>query len=962
MNTPKFWTIYNYQNEIFSMVVNNASSNTEVSELQLSNILTKNIILAGSSDIRLYKYTPDGAFHNQKIGFVDDFDSYLLECSSQSSSLNSSCVLNYYYLCANNAKGIFFNPASTFYNRCNNPNLATYYNRANPVKELDCIYENGLVSSSIFIKDLNLWKYEYIDYRLCYQEDISNNINSILNFNKFNESEISNISSARAVGSYKLIHSFLKNSDYNRKNLIKKSEFLLKNYGYISNGTVVDYSTSPVGSKILEGANGRNLHLQYFNKINFYTDSELANFSSSFSSRPSYLKNIDTKYSTIYNEKALTSDPIKLPPAKFDSRGFPIKRYVRVTKLSNETRSTLIKKDISLNKVTEVIPTNFSYPFSALVATKIDSRSMSSLPVRTFDCKLKKVLVPSNYYPLDNVGRDVRYSLSRGSTIIYRGSWDGTFKLAWTDNPAWILMDLLINKRYGLGNYIESSQIDIWELYQISKWCDACDENGIFWGVPDSYSGYEPRHTFNALIIDKFNVYDLLNNIMSIFKGSVYYSNSMISFDDDRIKDIAGTIASTDVRDGTFNFGNFKKDEEFTAIEVSYLDRRDSYKPKIEYVEDAEAIRKRGILKKQVSPIGITSRGQAIRYARHILFQTAKEGGNISFSIDSKILIYNLGDLIKIDPSAEERKQFGRILDIDTVVFPPKKPQVRLFVDACIDSRFFDTSKIDILTRKQVTKENETYFDTVKCTYFINSHQVLQDAVSTCGTYVILHNSGIVCTQTLFSNNDLYHNECSFQTVEKNINASEFNETSAYSLRIKEKKDKIYKIASITENSSSEFTIFATEFCSTKFDLIEGDVPKDIDTNNYFYTANQDSSIISRPPSVFFSKIEKINISGYVGVKVSWMANPNVNGYNLYMVRPDSQRQILTRAITSTTDIYAGNILISQYDPSKKEYYYIFLENANQIGTFKFAIETFVVFGLNSEKRTSQITNKTINL
>jgi hypothetical protein len=259
--------------------------------------------------------------------------------------------------------------------------------------------------------------------------------------------------------------------------------------------------------------------------------------------------------------------------------------------------------------------------------------------------------------------------LSRGSTIIYRGIWDGTFKLSWTDNPAWILMDLLINKRYGLGNYIESSQIDIWELYQIAKWCDACDENGIFWGVPDSYSGYEPRHTFNALITDRYNVYDMINNIMSIFKGMVYYSNSIISFDDDRIKDISGIIASTDIREGVFNFGNFKKDDEFTAIEVSYLDKRDSYKPKIEYVEDVEAIRKRGVLKKQVSPIGITSRGQAIRYAKHILFQTAKETGNISFSMDSKILMYNLGDLIKIDPAAEERKQFGRILGVDNVNF-----------------------------------------------------------------------------------------------------------------------------------------------------------------------------------------------------------------------------------------------------------------------------------------------------
>ena len=43
-----------------------------------------------------------------------------------------------------------------------------------------------------------------------------------------------------------------------------------------------------------------------------------------------------------------------------------------------------------------------------------------------------------------------------GKYKIYEGDWDGTFKLSWTNNPAWILMDMLVNKRYGLGNFIEN--------------------------------------------------------------------------------------------------------------------------------------------------------------------------------------------------------------------------------------------------------------------------------------------------------------------------------------------------------------------------------------------------------------------------------------------------------------------------------------------------------------------------
>jgi hypothetical protein len=183
------------------------------------------------------------------------------------------------------------------------------------------------------------------------------------------------------------------------------------------------------------------------------------------------------------NSDNLVSDNIvniKLPEPKADKNGRAVRRYVKVTRLSHETLSTLISKRVSLAKVTEVIPQRFSYPFSAIVGTKIDSRAFAQIPTRTFDCKLKKVLVPANYFPFDDLGEDIRYTKGEGIYRIYDGDWNGTFKLMWTNNPAWVLMDLIINKRYGLGNYIESEQVDIWELYKIARWCDGVDERGYY--------------------------------------------------------------------------------------------------------------------------------------------------------------------------------------------------------------------------------------------------------------------------------------------------------------------------------------------------------------------------------------------------------------------------------------------------------------------------------------------------
>ena len=384
---------------------------------------------------------------------------------------------------------------------------------------------------------------------------------------------------------------------------------------------------------------------------------------------------------------------IQLPKPVVDANGNKIRRYVKITRKSHETLSPLIGKKIFLNKVTEIIPQKFSYPFSSIVGTKIDSRAFSSIPVRTFHCKLKKILVPSNYFINDENENDVRYLKDSGNTQIYIGDWDGTFKLSWSNNPAWILMDLLINKRYGLGNYIESEQIDIWELYKISRWCDNVNDGGYYFGVDDGFGGVEPRHTFNAIISDKFNIFDMINQVASVFRGHVYYMNSLITFDDDRLKPVIGEFNNFDVKDGLFNYTNHKKDDEYTAVDVAYIDSKDNYKPKIEYIEDSDGIRQRGLLKKQLNVFGITSKGQAKRFGKHFLFQTSKENSNITFTTDMRALLYKPGDLIRInDEIFNSIKNFGTVKEIK----PLNAYSFKLTIDKILDAYLYDDTEISL--------------------------------------------------------------------------------------------------------------------------------------------------------------------------------------------------------------------------------------------------------------------------
>jgi hypothetical protein len=442
--------------------------------------------------------------------------------------------------------------------------------------------------------------------------------------------------------------------------------------------TYASYPIAPRGSSLFWKDSGS----RYSSSLNiYYYEVALSNFS--------------TSTQNIYANDV--GQQILLPPPKLDLSGSPIRRYVKITKLSYETLSPLISKRISVGTVTEIIPQTFSYPFSAIVGTKIDARSFAQMPSRSFHCKLKKVLVPSNYYPNNPKDEsDIRYDVTQvGLHKIYDGDWDGTFKLMWTDNPAWILMDMLVNKRYGLGNHIAPEQIDIWELYQVARWCDGVNDDGYYYGVPDSYGGVEPRHTFNALIGDKFNVFDMINQIASVFRGHVYYMNSLITFDDDRPKPPIGEFANADVKDGLFNYTNMKKDDEFTVVEVAFVDAKNDYRSSIEYVENADAIRKRGILKKQMNAFGVTSRGQARRIGKHFLHQSSKENLNVSFTTDMKALLYKPGDLITIhDELLNSHKNFGSVKAIEEV--PNSGDLFKVVIDQALNSGVYNDGIITL--------------------------------------------------------------------------------------------------------------------------------------------------------------------------------------------------------------------------------------------------------------------------
>ena len=350
-------------------------------------------------------------------------------------------------------------------------------------------------------------------------------------------------------------------------------------------------------------------------------------------------------------------------------------RYVKITKLSYESNSVLLAKTVSVRKVTEIIDVDLPYPFSAIVGTKLDSRAFGSIPRRSFDCKLKKVKLPSNYFPTKN-GIDKRYyanqelfdNTSKRDKLVYKGDWDGSFhdELMWTDNPAWILYDLLTNSRYGMGSHIDSETINKWQLYKIGRFCDAVDDDGYFVGVTDGRGGKEPRFSCNIVFDQGQKIFDAINTIAALFRGRTFFSNSEINFVDDRPRATVNLFTNESVKDGLFFYSNNRRDEQFNCIEVGYRDRFDNFSPKIEVVEDEEDIKERGIFKKKIEGIGITSRAMARRTAQHQIFSKIKENQQVAFTAGLETLLCKPGDLVVIEDELKTNKaNFGKVLAVD---------------------------------------------------------------------------------------------------------------------------------------------------------------------------------------------------------------------------------------------------------------------------------------------------------
>lgn len=306
---------------------------------------------------------------------------------------------------------------------------------------------------------------------------------------------------------------------------------------------------------------------------------------------------------------------------------------VRVRRTTADPKDLKTSNDLYFKAIVGVLDDKLFYPNTALMGMKFSAEAFSSVPKISVEIQGLKIRVPTG------VGAN--------------GVWDGSFTYEYSNNPAWVLYDLMTNERYGTGLYIEADDIDIYSLYQIAQYCDE--------RVPNGTGGTEKRFTFNGVINNRAEAYEVMNGIAAVFRGMIYFAQGLIMSTQDRSGPVVRQFSPSnvvvnvneqgEVTSAPFTYEGTSLKARKTVALVSWNDRNDKFKSKVEYVEDAAGIERYGYREIEIRAFGTTKQSQARRIGYWTLLTNLNETETVTFKVSAQGFFLMPGEIIEIaDP------------------------------------------------------------------------------------------------------------------------------------------------------------------------------------------------------------------------------------------------------------------------------------------------------------------------
>ncbi len=331
---------------------------------------------------------------------------------------------------------------------------------------------------------------------------------------------------------------------------------------------------------------------------------------------------------------------------------------VRLVKTSVNTTDRNFR-DLIWQSYSELEDDTNTYPDCAYTRLRLDSEFFSRIPSRKFRVRGVKVRIPGA--GANNSGTPT-VDLQTGRIVYPAGYiFNGVMGAAqWTTCPSLILLDLLTNTRYGLGNHIIDSNLDLFSFVTASKFSNEL--------VDDGFGGKEARFACNINIQTSVEAFDVIRTLSGVMRCMAIWSEGALLLTQDSPKDPSYLFTLANVGPEGFSYTGSSLKTRSTVVAVSYfnMDTRD-----LDYEEvEAEASYKNkyGHHLKRIKALGCTSRGQARRFAKAILFAEQRETEVVTFSVSMESgIVVRPGAIISIaDPARSGVRRGGRIASATT--------------------------------------------------------------------------------------------------------------------------------------------------------------------------------------------------------------------------------------------------------------------------------------------------------
>ncbi|MBT1901948.1 DUF1983 domain-containing protein [Enterobacter hormaechei subsp. xiangfangensis] len=293
-------------------------------------------------------------------------------------------------------------------------------------------------------------------------------------------------------------------------------------------------------------------------------------------------RTVTEKLSSLYE----LTHRINLPKA---STGWQI----RVVRDTDDSTSQMLQNKTQVQAITEVIDARLRYPHTALLYVSFNAKSFNNIPKVSCKPKGRIIRIPSNYDPIART---------------YSGTWDGTFKWGWTNNPAWIWFDVLTEPRFGLGRRVTAQMLDKWELYRIAQRCDQ--------KVPDGKGGdgTEPRFMFDVYIQSQADAWQVIKDIAAGFNGMTFWGNNMFNVVSDMPADTSKLQILTRASVvGKPVYSSCSEKTRFSSALINFSDPDNHYQDRTTAVMFPDLVKQFKFKQTQITAIGCTRESEAQR-------------------------------------------------------------------------------------------------------------------------------------------------------------------------------------------------------------------------------------------------------------------------------------------------------------------------------------------------------------